>query len=52
MADQGKRLDAETQKRIERLAAYVPSRSEIARRADVSRPTVYKYLQKKNSRQV
>lgn len=50
MADQGKRLTPEDQKRIERLAAYVPNRSEIARRADVSRPTVYKYL-KKNSRQ-
>jgi DNA invertase Pin-like site-specific DNA recombinase len=50
MANQGKRLSPDDQKRIERLAAYVPSRSEIARRVDVSRPTVYKYLQKKNSR--
>lgn len=49
MAEQGKRLDHETQRKIERLATHVPNRSEIARRADVSRPTVYKYLQKKSS---
>lgn len=50
MANQGKRLSQDDQKRIERLATYVPSRAEIARRVDVSRPTVYKYLSKKNPR--
>lgn len=48
MAEQGRKADSATQKRIQRLAAEGRSKSEIARLANVSRPTAYKYAEKKS----
>jgi DNA-binding CsgD family transcriptional regulator len=42
MADRGKKIDEGTQKQIKRLSAS-NNPTDVARMANVSRPTVYKY---------
>ena len=51
MADRGKPIDEYKQRQIRRLAEVNRNRSEVARQANVSRPTVYKYAPKKTSEQ-
>ncbi len=48
MADKGKKADEATQKTIRRMAERGASKTEIAREANVSRPTAYKYAGKKS----
>lgn len=50
MADQGRTADEETQRRIRRLAEQGRSKTDIAREAGVSRPTAYKYAEKKSEK--
>jgi DNA invertase Pin-like site-specific DNA recombinase len=49
MAEQGRKIDEYKQREIRRLAQVNSNRSEVAKLANVSRPTVYKYAQKKSS---
>jgi DNA invertase Pin-like site-specific DNA recombinase len=49
MAEQGRKLDEAKQREIRRLAEVNANRTEVARQANVSRPTVYKYAPKKSS---
>jgi DNA invertase Pin-like site-specific DNA recombinase len=43
MADQGRKTDESTRRMIQRLAEQGRSKTLIARLAQVSRPTAYKY---------
>jgi DNA invertase Pin-like site-specific DNA recombinase len=49
MAEQGRKLDPSKQREIRRLAEVNNNRTEVARMANVSRPTVYKYANKKTA---
>jgi DNA invertase Pin-like site-specific DNA recombinase len=47
MADQGRKADEATQRMIRRLSEQGRRKTEIARLANVSRPTAYKYAREK-----
>ncbi len=50
MAERGKQIDERKQREIRRLAEVNTNRTEVAKLAKVSRPTVYKYAGKKSSK--
>lgn len=50
MAEQGRKADEATQRMIRRLAEQGRSKTIIARVANVSRPTAYKYADEKSEK--